>query len=224
MSWSRSETSKSFLTIDWEAAFTGADEQIANRRAAIDALAGDDARPLMILVQSKSDKKVEALLQAALKSERFQLASKWFHCVRVDDSVVDPAHPYASLFAGKKAPRLVLASRKGTKVAPFLRTTSDKLSWSKIAAVLKVDYRDDPTRAVKSIERLLSKFDALDSKRKELNAQLARHTEKKRKSAVRAIEKKLVALEKQKAAVVAAKTKLEALELRSQGKKSKKKS
>ena len=70
------ETSKSLLNIDWKGAAASTAEQIANRAAAVNELAGKDPRPLLLMleldevVKKKGDKKdkVVTLLQGALNA------------------------------------------------------------------------------------------------------------------------------------------------------------
>lgn len=181
-------------------------------------LANGDPRPLLIYrvagPKSASSPKVKKLLDAALKSERFQLASRWFHCVRVDDAVLESSNAYHSLFSGKTPARLLLASRDGSKLVTFLGTDKARVSWRGISSVLKKSYRKDPTAAVKAIERLLSRFDALDSQRTELNAQLARYTKKQQPDKMKAFKKKLAKNSKDRTLLFAQKKKLEDLGLR----------
>ena len=132
----------------------------------------------------------------------------------MDQNVLEKTHPYHSLFAGKSPPRLLLASRDGKKIVRFLGTTAQKVNWPDIAAVLRKDYKSDPTTAIKSIERLLSQFDALDDKRKELNTQLERAATKNQKAKVKAIQKKLAKNQDARARLFAKKAKLEELTLR----------
>lgn len=204
------------MHIDWTASAESFIRQDRNRAAAIEELADGDPRPLLIyLSDHKSDAKVTRLLTAALNSERFQLASKWFHCVQVSSDVLNEGHAYHALFRGKHPARLVLASRDGKRVVPFLGTAQKKVNWSGIAGVLKKDYKKDPTSAVKAIERLLFKFDALDNRRKELQAQLARAAKSNQRDRIKSIEKQIATNEKDRTGVFAKKTKLEDLGLRS---------
>lgn len=139
----------------------------------IDDLAGDDPRPLFIYISRKvEDEKIASYLEAALKSERLQLASKWFNCIQLDESALERGHPYYGLFSEDNPPQLLLLSRDGKRSEDFLGTATDTVKWDRIARVLRHDYRSNPTKAVKAIERLLSKFDALDDRRKELNRQM----------------------------------------------------
>ncbi len=220
MSWSRLETSKSLLNINWTGAVRSIATQVAERKAAIEEIANGDPRPLLLLLETeKTDKKVKSLLDAALKSERFTLTSNWFHCVRMDRSVLEKSHPYHSLYAGQNPARLLLVSSDGSKLVRFLGTAQQKVTWAGIVSVLKKDYRKDPTAAVKAIERLLSKFDALDDKQKELQAQLARAAKKNQKDKLAVYKKKIAAVDKERTKVFQQKAKLEKLGLRSESKK-----
>lgn len=166
------------------------------------------------LKEGEDNAKVQGMLDAALKSERFQLASTWFHCVRMDASVLDKDSPYYPLFEGNNPPRLVLVSRKAERYVPFLGTTSQGVNWADIASVLKVDYKKDATRAVKGIERLLSKFDAVDNRIKELNAQLERATEAQAASKIKKLQAKLAEEDKERQKLFDEKKELEDLGLR----------
>ena len=211
------------LNIPWQIPGPSFEEQVndRDRLAAITELADGDRRPLLIYLRDhKSSPKVTSLLTSALKSERFQLASQWFHCVQVSNDVLQEGHAYHALFRGKNPARLLLASCDGKKIVPFLGTVQQKVNWPAIAGVLKKGYKKDPTTAVKKIERLLSKFDALDDKRKELRAQLARAGKKNQRSRIKILEAKLAANEKDRTQVFADKTKLEDLGLRGDAKKS----
>ncbi len=218
------------LRVDWGNASPSDSSQTRTLVEAIADLADGDRRPLLIYrvparagaakaVLSKTDKKVQDLLSAALKSERFQLASQWFNCMQIDEGVLDVDHPSHSVFSGRHPGRLVLASADGRKVVKFLGTAKDRVSWAGIASILKPAYRKDPTAAVKGIERLLSKFDALDSKRKELQAQLARYAKKQQADKIKSFKKKLAKNEKQRTKLFEQKKKLENLQLRPESKK-----
>jgi hypothetical protein len=223
VTWSRLETSKSLLHIDWTGAVSSIAEQVAHQNAALDELANGDPRPLLLLLDTETtDKKVQALLDSALHSERFTLASKWFHCVRVDTSVLEKDHPYHALYSGKNPARLLLASRDGGRIVRFLGTPRQKVTWAGIVSVLKKDYRLDPTAAVKGIERLLSKFDALDDKQKELQAQLDKAEKNNRLDTVALYRKRIDALDADRTRALARKAGYEELVLRSLEKPGKK--
>ena len=219
MSFSRLETSKSRLSIDWCSAGQVYDEQIVDAAALIRSVTADDGRPLMVLRRSENlDKKVQKMLTEALKSERFQLASKWFQSVELDDAVLEKDHPYHLLFAEKRPPALLLASPDGKKIVRFLGTKSQKVNWRDVSAVLMASYKGNPTKSVKGLERLLSKFDALDNRRKELNAQIARYKEKQDAAKIKSLNAKLAVYEKEREKVLAEEKKLRSLVLSSKKK------
>ena len=168
--------------------------------------------------QSKADKKMQKLLTDALKSERFQLASKWFQCVEVDDAVLETDHPYHLLFNQKRPPALLLASPDGKKIVHFLSRKSQKVNWAGISSVLHASYRGDPTKAVKGLEKLLCDFDALDDRRKELNAQIERCNEKKNTAKLKVLQAKMAKQEKVRQEILAEEKRLRALVLRSKKK------
>ena len=182
-------------------------------------MTADDGRPLMILRRSEElDKKIQKLLTEALKSERFQLASKWFQSIELDDAVLEEDHPYHLLFARKRPAALLLASPDGKKIVRFLGTRSQRVNWRDVSAVLMASYKGNPTKSVKGLERLLSKFDALDNRRKELNAQIARHEEKQDTAKIKSLKAKLAVHEKEREKVLAEEKKLRSLVLSSKKK------
>ncbi len=198
-SWARQSTSKSKLNIDWRTPYVGT-EQTPSAEELIAELRGADRRPLLIVrsTTKQTDKKVDSLLKAALGSERFQLASKWFHCVKVDEKDIAQSK-YRNLFAGRRPAHMVLSSWDGKKRIDLLGNVDQKVTWKKITTVLKRDYKKSPDKAIKVIEKLLNKHDALDKRQSELSTQLARANEKKKKSQVKKVEKQLAKLEKERA-------------------------
>lgn len=175
-------------------------------------LRGDDPRPLMI-VRNSADEKIDALLQAALASERFQLASQWFHCVRVDVEDVANSH-YQKLFDGRNPAHLVLSTWDGTKRVEMLGRVGHKVTWSKIQSVLKAEYKKNPYTAIKGLEKLLNSFDALDKRESELSAQLARCKESGKDDQCKKIEGQLAELAEERKQLLAEEQELEDLELR----------
>ena len=113
------------------------------------------------------------LLKEALASERFKLASHWFHCVQITKEVMEKGHPYRCLYEGRNPPRLILATADGKKVARFLGTAGQRVNWPAIAAVLKAAYEKNPTKAIRDRERLITTFDVLDAKISNLGDQIA---------------------------------------------------
>ena len=224
MSFTRQESSKSRPNIDWGNAGPMLDDQAVDAAAVIRSITKGDGKPLMILRRAaKVDKTMKRLLNGALESERFQLASKWFQCIQVDDAVLEEDNEYHVLFEQRRPPTLILASPDGKKIVRFLSTKSQKVNWRDIGGVLKASYKGDPTKAVKGLEKLLSKFDALDDKRKELNEQIARAAKKNQTSKIKALRKKLAKVEIERTAVFEAKQRLQKIGLRSLSPRKKKK-
>lgn len=215
MSFSRMETSKSRLDIQWQNG-PSADRDLGTMEEVLAEMTRfSGKKPIMFRrVSDKRDPKVAKLLAAALKSERFSLASQWFHCVTVGDDVLHKSHPLNSLFAGRRPAALVLLSSDLKKRVSFLGSTQQKVKWTPIASVLKASYKKNPTRAVKALEKLLCTFDTLDGKRKELGAQLARAEKKKNKHKIASIQKKMAAAKKDRTKVFAEEEKLRELVLR----------
>lgn len=216
MSFSRLQTSQSRLNIQWRSA---PDSDLYGVESFEDAIAymarRSGGKPILINRETdKRDAKVAKLYAQALKSERFSLASRWFHCVKVGDEVLDKNALLHTLFKGKNPPALVMLSSDGSKRVSFLGTTAQKVKWAPIAGVLKSSYKKNPTTAVKGLEKLLCAFDALDGKHNELKAQLARAEKKRNKSKIAAIQKKIADAEKDRAAVYAEEEKLRELVLR----------
>jgi hypothetical protein len=175
---------------------------------ALETIRGIDKRPLIIIREAAKDadlgpkdKKASDLLTAAMKSENLKLASYWFHCVKVDARVTEEGHPFHSLFAGKNPPRMILSSWDGKVQHTFLGTSKQKIKWDKIVKVLKVEYKRDPKKAVKELYTVLSKYDFIDSKEKELLSQMDRAKDKRKKSRIKTLEKKLAELKNDRAEI-----------------------
>ncbi|MEZ5990340.1 MAG: hypothetical protein R3F30_14710 [Planctomycetota bacterium] len=64
--------------------------------------------------------------------------------------------------------------------------------------VLDAEYRRNPDTAMKELGKLLSKYDAIDARQKELEAQLERAKEKGRSDKESSLQKKLEELTKEK--------------------------
>ncbi len=219
MSFTRQESSKSRLNIDWGNASPMLDDQAVDAAAVIRSITKGDGKPLMILRRATEvDKTMKRLLNGALESERFQLASKWFQCIQVDDAVLEEDNEYHVLFEQRRPTTLILASPDGKKIVNFLGTKSKKVNWRDINGVLKASYKGDPTKAVKGLEKLLSKFDALDDRRKELNSQLERCAKKKDAKKIKSLQAKLAKQERDREDIIEQEKRLRELVLRAKKK------
>jgi len=219
MSFARLQTSKSRLRIRWQKAPNLDRRDLVTFEQVFGNIAerGGDKPVLFHRTSDQRDERVKTLLGQALKSERFSLASQWFHCVKVGDEVLGEHHPLHELFDGRNPPALVLVTPDAKKRVAFLGTSSQKVKWTPIASVLKASYKKNATTAVKGLEKLLCEFDRLDGKKNELNAQLARAEKKRNKGKVASIRKKLAAEAKDRSKALEAEAKLRDISLRKSG-------
>lgn len=213
----RRATAKSKLTIQWTSSAHLGERRLSSAEVLAE-LRGDDTRPLLVWVQrakasnadkTKSqptrkkrgkrvgdDEKLRRLTKQSLDNERVQLASDWFNCVKLGPEVLDKRHPFHALFSNKKNPaRIVLASANGKKLVQALGTSKDRLDWRDIVGVLKQDYRKDPARAIKELQRLLTDYDTIDVQRADLQKQLEKATAKKKASSAKRLARKIKALD-----------------------------
>lgn len=140
---------------------------------ALQRLAGDDQRPLLVLrecwVCSGTD---HALLDRKMANEKTILFSRWFHCVRLDDSVRHENHPCHLLFKEQAMPHVLLCSRDGSTMVPLDGRRTQSQLWSSMRKVLKAGYEKDPDEAVRSLFQILGQYDHLDSLESEISARL----------------------------------------------------
>lgn len=191
------------------------EDQALSAEELIAELRGADPRPLLITrpVDEVKSKQVNDLFKAAIASERFKLASQWFHCIKLDEKDIENSK-YRNLFPGRNPAHIVVSTTDGTKRVEMLGTTGQKVTWKKLTSVLKKSYKKSPDSAIKRLEKLLNTFDALDQRETELNAQLARNQDKNKKSSVKKIEKQLEKLAKERQDALDAEAKARELELR----------
>ena len=231
----RKATAKSKLRIRWQPAMHRGEQKLSAEQVLAE-LRGDDERPLFVWVQraasakpapqpvkrKRSKKKrasgdaakLQRLTKQSLDNEKVQLASQWFHCVKLGPEVLDARHPYHALFAGKKPARIVLASANGKKRVQALGTIKDRLDWRDIVTVLKQDYRKDPTKAVKGLQRLLNDYDTIDAQRDSLQKQLSQAEAKNKKRQVTRIAAKIKSLDDKLAKLQAREAKIRELQRR----------
>lgn len=132
------------------------------------SIAGDDPRPLLILRECEHCNGTDdALLSKTEGNERTLLMARWFHCVKLPTHVMKEDHPYTKLFAdypGKDVPHLFLVSRDGKISTPLKGDQSPSELWEKMESVLAYDYKKDPKKALKEVQKILVKYDTLDEK------------------------------------------------------------
>lgn len=129
-----------------------------------------------------------------MEDEKILLASRWFHCVRVDRGVLKDSHPLNSLFAGARAPHIILFSSDGAQRSDLDGKPGARTLWGAMNKVLRVDYKKSPDAAMSKWIALLSRFDALDSRKSELTSQRDESADGHKTSE---IEKKIADLERE---------------------------
>jgi len=127
-----------------------------------------------------------------MEDEKILLASRWFHCVRVDRGVLKDSHPLNSLFAGARAPHIIVYSADGALRSDLDGKPGARALWGSMNKVLRADYKKSADTAMAKWIALLSRFDALDSRKAELTSQLDESSDGRKTSE---IEKKIMDLE-----------------------------
>ena len=134
------------------------------RNEAFERLSAKDRRPLLVVRECNKCKGTDdALLARALDNEKTLLLSKFFHCVKLKQHVLDEDHTFNQLFAGKAPPHLFLATPDGKQMLALPGTQSQKALWDTMFKLLDIEYERDARKAVKEMVKLLSRYDHLDS-------------------------------------------------------------
>lgn len=151
-----------------------------DRDAAFAAARGDDQRPLLVLRECGTCKGTDdALLDRRMSNEQTMLMARWFHCVKLPDSVLEADHPFHALFAGEDPPHLFLANRDGSGVVALTGEQTQTELWKAMLGVLRSNYERDPEGALRERARLLNAFDTIDARRRELEQRASQELEKR---------------------------------------------
>lgn len=178
----RGPSSRHFLKMKWEypvyAPEAGKKSEGTTSRAARKALtrdeaikyiAGDDPRPLLVLRECKvCNGTDDALLKGGPDNEKTFLLSAWFHCVKLPVDVMEENHPFHALFTEKQPEHLFVCSIDGTNHDPLQSQTSRTELWKSMNSLLAKEYTKKPDSSVKSLQKLLDKFDSQDQRLAEL--------------------------------------------------------
>jgi hypothetical protein len=132
----------------------------------------------------------------------------------VRERAASPEHPWSELFDERRPERVVIISRDGKTKVGYLSTRQKKVDWNGLARVLRRDYKRNATTAVKKINQLLSQYDAIDSRKKQVEAQLASSKADKDERKTKKYEKQLAELLEDKAKLEKEEKKLRDLGLR----------
>jgi hypothetical protein len=194
MTFERQATAKSRLEIEWdhpvytpEGASSATAGQTVARSAprALDAavtyatLGRDDPRPLLVLRECGKCKGTDdALLDRRLSNEQTLLLMRWFHCVKVPDTVLQPDHPFHALFTDAEPPHLFVANRDGSGAITMNGQQTQSQLWKAMYEVLGRFYEEDPAVAVKERLKLLNDFDRLDSMASDVATRIDKELEK----------------------------------------------
>jgi hypothetical protein len=225
------ETSKKMLQIDWdhpvyapEAPKDGPGNTVAtpHRGAlpleeALREIAGDDARPLLVLRECFLCQGTDlALLSREFANERTILLTSWFHCVKLPADVTKPDHPFHALFPDHS--HLWLARPDGSDRYDFTGSQSQQQLWKAMGDLLRKTYQGNPSESVKELLKLLPQFDVIDDKEtrllKDLDGEL--ETRGARSARVPALQAELKELGAERQKLLAREKELRALALAEQ--------
>jgi hypothetical protein len=136
-------------------------------------IAGDDPRPLLVLRECAVCNGTDnALLSRGADNEKTFLFSRWFHCVKLPIDVMEDDHPFRNLFPGGRSEHLFMATRDGSLRIPLEGERSRTELWGSMLEVLSADYRSDPERSVKDIQKVLDRLDSIDMRIAELSTRV----------------------------------------------------
>ena len=123
-------------------------------------IAGEDPRPLLVLRECLTCTGTDdALLTRQTDNEKTMLMSRWFHCVKIAPGVLDEDHAFKNLFTGDAPAHLFLARADGSSRMELDGAQSRTELWGVMSALLDLEYRDKPDKALKKLYRVLDGFD-----------------------------------------------------------------
>lgn len=132
---------------------------------AFSVLAGQDARPLLVLREcAKCNKTDDALLTPGYDNERVMFLARWFHCVRLPVDVIQPEQPFHALFPADSAEHLFVATQDGATRLPLESDTSRSELCAALTKVLVQTYKKDPNTLFKELHALADQLDLLDAR------------------------------------------------------------
>lgn len=136
-----------------------------SRAQAIESVAEDDPRPLLVLrectVCNKTD---DALLSRNESNERTLVLARFFRCVKLPVDVVQPDHAFHALFPSNDAEHLFVSARDGSAKRPLESDTSRVELWTAMEATLSAAYGIDASKVVKQVVVGLDRVDELERK------------------------------------------------------------
>lgn len=164
----RGPSARALLRLAWDLPVPTASGRAAREplapESALDQLAGEDPRPLLILRECYVCLGTDdgLLSRRPAEDERTQLLARWFHCVRLPPDVLERDHPFRALFPNGTSDHLVLLTRDGSLRLALDSQASRTELWGAMGRVLRASRRSDPLTAVERIQELLGGLDELD--------------------------------------------------------------
>jgi hypothetical protein len=130
---------------------------------ALEMIAGDDLRPLLVLREcQKCSGTEDALMSEAEGNERTYLLSRWFRCVRLPPDVLEEDHPFRNLFSGEEPAHVFVANHDGSARHDLKGDYSRRELWAAMEDAIEANYEDASASAVQRLSRLLSSLDDVD--------------------------------------------------------------
>ena len=140
-------------------------ERAIGRSVAFIDIAKGDLRPMLVLRECKlCNGTDDALLSSYESNEDILMMAKWFHCVKLPQTVLDETHPYHNLFNEKHPPHLFVSKWDGTAHIPLKGDLSRGELTDNLYAMLGMTYDGKAKPRVKKLKKLLYLYDMLDEK------------------------------------------------------------
>lgn len=135
------------------------------REKALEVLAGNDPRPLLVLREcSVCNKTDDALLSRTESNERTLVLARFFRCVKLPVDVVEPDHPFHALFPSNESEHLFVSGPDGTAKMPLESDTSRVELWSAMESTLAATYGLDAIKVTRQVLHGLDKIDECERK------------------------------------------------------------
>ncbi len=190
----RQKSSSAALAIEWDyAVYTPKGERKENkaskysfgdtgaleRHKAFEWIASDDRRPMLVMRECNwCEGTDDALLSTRLSNERTELMARWFHMVKLPAHVLEAGHPFSKLFPERKPPHLFICRFDGSEAVELPGDQSQQELWAVMFEALERDYDGNAERSLKSLAKLLDKYDDIDAKEALVEARFEQTIEK----------------------------------------------
>ena len=143
-------------------------------------IAKGDLRPLLVLRECRlCNGTDDALLSSYESNEEILMMVKWFHCVKLPQTVLDETHPYHNLFNEEHPPHLFVSKWDGTDHIPLKGDLSRGELTDNLYTMLEMTYSKKAKPRVKQLKKLLYQYDMLDEKIQRLEITIDDELEKR---------------------------------------------